>query len=172
MKNYFRAAPDKPYHLSIAAVIFDENFEKVLCHHLDKVGHIEDIYVLMRESMEPNENFEDALHLGAREEFGATIEIIDYIGSSVAVDDWFGEINKTTKVEKTTLYFISKLLTQEDSKRVDDGTAESKSTLLWLSPDDLIEKMNNQFQKYNINNINESEMLKRAKEYINIHIST
>ncbi len=158
MKNYFRATPNNPFHLSIGAIIFNNDYSKVLCHYIKKIGHVTDIYVLMRESIEPNETFADALFRGAKEEFGAEIEVLDFAGTILSVDKWFGEIDKETEVEKTTLYFVCKLINQDNSKRVDDNTAESKSKLVWLTPDDLISKQKEQFEKYGVTNIDERKV--------------
>lgn len=167
--NYYKATPEKPYHLSIGAIIFNEDYSKILCHYIKEVGHVKDIYVLMRESMEPNEKFEKTLERGAREEFGATVEIINFLGSVGAVDKWFGEIDKETDVQKTTLYFLCQLIDQEDSKRVDDGTVEGKSELVWLTPEELRLKMKLQFEKYGVSNIDEREIIERAEKYVGLN---
>ena len=158
--------------MSVGAVIFDKNFEKVLCHHVAEVGHVKNIYLLMRESIEPGETFETALHRGVLEEFGAKVEIVDFLGSLEATDKWFGEIDNVVDVQKTTIYFLSKIISQDDSMRIDDGTAESKSTLVWLDLNELAKKMNKQFKEYGINNLNEEIILKRVKKYLDIHKPT
>ncbi len=150
----------------------NEDYSKVLFHHIPKFQDYEDIYLLMRESMETEEKFEDTLTRGVKEEFGAEVEIIDFLGSLVAIDNWFGEINKETEVQKTTLYFLTKFKSQDKNQRVDEGTIESKSTLVWLSIEEAIEKMRNFFSKYKINNLNEVDVLNRAREYIDIHMLT
>ncbi|MCA9387202.1 NUDIX hydrolase [Candidatus Dojkabacteria bacterium] len=161
MKNYFQASPENPYHISIGAVIFNEDKTKILCHFIEKYKEYENLYLLMRETMQPNETIENTLKRGTLEEFGAIVEIDRFLGSIVAKDDWFGETGKKVEVEKTTLYFECFLVNQEDSNRVDDGTIESKSELVWLAPNVLIERMETFFQRYRINNLNEVGIIKR-----------
>jgi hypothetical protein len=87
MRNYFQSNTEHPYHLSVGAVVMNEKGE-VLVHHFvrsDLPGYwpdlgINDFYILMRETIHPGENLEDALHRGLLEEFGATADLVDYIG--------------------------------------------------------------------------------------------
>ncbi|MCA9380856.1 NUDIX hydrolase [Candidatus Dojkabacteria bacterium] len=162
MKNYFQASPENSYHISLGAIIFNKDRTKVLCHFIKEYKGYKNLYLLMRETINPNETFEIALKRGCLEEFGAQVEIKHFIGSIVVKDNWFGEIGKEIEVEKTTLYFECALVDQDDSKRVDDGTIESKSELVWIEPEELIQKMTEFFDSYGINNLNESEIIKRV----------
>ncbi len=160
MKNYFISTKENPYHLSVGAVVLnDEN--KVLCHHFNSVeiegSFVEDLYVLMRESVSENETLEDALTRGLKEEFGAEVEIEKYLGSIVST---FPRDSK--QIEKTTLYFQCKLKSLDESKR-DKNDPESGSKIKFMPVDELIEKMESQEQKYHRTDVNEAKILERVK---------
>lgn len=89
MKNYFQGNSKHPQHISVGAVVLNDKNE-ICCHHFDSrinkfIGYwkdngLEDFYILMRETIEPNETLEHALHRGLMEEFGVEAELLDYIG--------------------------------------------------------------------------------------------
>ncbi len=137
-------------------------------HHINKdsfVAHgrqdgywtdqgLTDFYILMRETPESNESLEATLHRGLEEEFGATAKIENYIGSIVS--HWN---HQGVEVEKTTIYFLCKLLNQDLSKR--KGDIESKTDLEWLPPQFLITKMKEQAVRYGRTDLDESSILER-----------
>jgi len=112
--TYFQGNSLHPQHISVGAILVNEKGE-VCCHHFftkDLKGYwadekLDDFYILMRETIEPDESLEHALHRGLQEEFGATGELVDYVG---AIKSTF--MHKEVEVEKTTLYFLCKLVTQ------------------------------------------------------------
>lgn len=163
----FAAKPKTRFHLSVGAVIINEKNE-VLCHHYQVGGKLNGVYTLMRETVENNESNEHAVLRGLQEEFGATGEILAYLGSITAKDKWFGEINQEKIVEKTTLYFLVKCndVTPENALK-DEQTG---STPEWKEIQFLIQQMQSLIEKVGIQDINESEILKRALEYINSNI--
>lgn len=157
--NYFQARPYKPYHLSIGAVALYKG--KVICHYLAKKDHLVDIYSLVRETIRPGETIEIALNRGLKEEFGAQGTIKTYLGSMVANDPWFGEINQETEVEKTTLYFLVEINSFNPAEKEDEGTDIQTHDFAFL-----IEKMNDQFRRLNINYFNEGVIIERAQLYL------
>lgn len=162
--NYFSATPNKPFHLSVGAVVLTKD-NKVLCHYLKKINELSEIYLLMRESIELSETMEETLNRGLMEEFGAKAEIITYIGSIVINEKWFGEIKKEVTVEKTTLYFLVKLISQDNALREKDDR-ESSSEIVDMDIDKLIEKMKDQIKRYKIPSLDESKILIDTKKYI------
>ncbi|OGI20587.1 MAG: hypothetical protein A3J06_03305 [Candidatus Moranbacteria bacterium RIFCSPLOWO2_02_FULL_48_19] len=114
----------------------------------------------MRETVEKEESLEQAVLRGIKEEFGATGEIERFIGTLVTKfprgEMW---------IEKTTVYFLIKLKDFDPSKRVlDDG--EKVSVVQWQPIDFLISKMEEQQKKYERTDLDESEILKRAKKFL------
>lgn len=165
MENYFKGSKEKPYHLSIGAVLVnDEN--KICCHYFKEIkpyrayGVLKDFYILMRETINVNEGIEQALHRGLMEEFGATGEIKTFLGS-IKSDFIIGDVT----IEKTTLYFLVDLKSFEPKLRSFEDL-EGESEIQWQTADFLIEKMENQMKRLNISSLYESEVVKRAKNYI------
>lgn len=114
----------------------------------------------MRETIEPEEKIEDALKRGLMEEFGATANILDYIGS---IQSEFK--HKDKPIQKTTLYFLCKLEAQDLSKRskVDiEGTTDVE----WHPIDFFIPIMKEQEKKFGRSDVNESPILERVKEHL------
>lgn len=164
MQNYFKGTKEKPYHLSIGAVLLnDEN--KVCCHYFDELdekskrvyGDLKDFYILMRETPELGESIEQTLNRGIMEEFGATGEVITYLGSIN------GEFTKGgVNIEKTTLYFLMKLKSfNPDLRSLSD--IEGDSEIQWQTPAFLIEKMRGQRKRLNQTTLDESVILERVK---------
>lgn len=141
MQNYFRGSVENPYHISIGGLTFNDE-GKILVHHFHNKTfcnfHFKDLYILLRETIEPNESIEQTLARGLMEEFGATGELVKYLGSIKGKypikDIW---------VDKTTLYFLIKYVGHDNMKR-QQGTSESESALEWIEPKILITHMQKQ----------------------------
>ena len=119
----------------------------------------------MRETIEPNETIEKTINRGLMEEFGMIGNLIHYIGSIVANDEWFGEIKQPTIVEKTTLYFLVKVDSVNLSKRLkNDG--ETDSDVISLEVNELIYKMDELEKKSRLSYIGESKILKSLRSQI------
>jgi len=169
MKNYFQGNSEHPQHISVGAVILNDKNE-ICCHHFDskksdlkgywKDQGLEDFYILMRKTMEPNETLETTLHRGLQEEFGAEADFIDYIGS---IQSRFND--KGAEIEKTTLYFLCKLKNQDVSKR-SSGNVECEGQIEWQTADFLIPKMKEQAKKFGRTDVDESPILERIKKYL------
>ncbi len=164
MATYFQGNHNHPQHFSVGVILINEKGE-ICCHHFidDQLkGYwpdlgINGLYLLMRETPELGESIENVVARGLREEFGAEAEILDYIGS---IKSHFKD--KEVEVEKTTIYFLCKLISQDLSKR--NGDIESKSNLEWHTADFLIPKMKEQSEKYGRTDVDESEILERFKK--------
>jgi len=152
--NYYRGVEDKPYHLSVGAVLMNDQGQ-VACHHFEKIRGYEDIYILMRETMEPGESIDEALARGLMEEFGATAKIRTFLGSTV-VD----VTDSPTPFEKTTLYFVCDLIEMDNAKRLTDDP-EAGSTVMWKEIPELQDLMKAQGKRYDLSDIDESEVLDR-----------
>ncbi len=131
---------------------------EIACHYFEKFSHramgeFDNFYLLMRETIEPNETIEYCLSRGLMEEFGATGELQSYIGS---ITSHFP--HKNVEIEKTTLYFLCKATSFDLNKRKADDP-EASSQIMWLSKEELIEKMREQGQRLNRQDLDESKVL-------------
>lgn len=157
---FFQASRNQPYHLSIGAVLFDQQ-GRIACHHFNEILGHKDIYILMRESMENEETPLMTLNRGLREEFGAIAEPVAFLGclSGYLPDP-------TLPFEKTTLYVVCKLLEWKPENR-DLDDPEACSIIEWLEPAALISLFQEQGIRFNHRiDLDESEMIKRALPYI------
>ncbi len=157
--NHFRATKENPFHISIGGLVYNEA-GKILVHHFKnkKMGlsTFENLYLLLRETMEPNESIEQTLHRGLLEEFGATGETVRFLGSLQSRYPLDG-----TWVEKTTLYFLVKYTGHDELKR-QEGSSESESALEWIAPKELLVLLKKQ-ATINVS-LDESVIVKRFLE--------
>ncbi len=163
MANLLQGSTSYPYHVSIGAVLVNGE-GKVCAHYFDelKIGSREakDFYILMRETPEPGESVEATLIRGLKEEFGAKATTRHYIGSIVANIQGVASLR-----EKTTLYFLCDLVSQDISVR-GSIDAESTSQVGWYDANFLITKMKKQREQTGYEDLDESAILERAKQYI------
>jgi len=165
MQNYFQGNNEHPRHISVGGVVVNEKKE-VMVHHFvrgDLPGYwpdlgINNFYILMRETLEPNETLEQALYRGLKEEFGVTAELVDYLGSIKC--NFKKNTDGAVEIEKTTLYFLCTFKSQNLSERNTDDI-EGKTEVEWHLPEFLIPKMKEQAQKYDRADIDESAILEK-----------
>ena len=154
----YQVTMELPYHLSVGAVIFNPRGE-VCCHHYlancNPIGGDKDIWVLMRETMEDGETPEATLNRGALEEFGAIVLIENYLGSLIS-----SFIRNKMNVQKTTLYFKCRLISQDLSLR--SAGEENISIVEWKSAEFLIPIMQSS-RELGRDDLDESEILIRSK---------
>lgn len=159
-KPFFQASKEQPYHLSIGAVLFNKE-GLIACHHFKEIFGYQDIYILMRESMENNETPLMTLHRGLKEEFGATARPIAFLG---CLSGYLPDSHLS--FEKTTLYIVCQLIDWHPENR-DFEDPEAGSTIKWLEPNVLISLMKDQGIRFQHRaDADESEMIKRAFPYI------
>lgn len=165
VKPFFRASHEQPYHLSVGAVLFDQE-GRVACHHFNEIYGYKDIYILMRESVEDGESPLTTLQRGLQEEFGATAQPVAFLGSLV------GPLSDTKlSFEKTTLYIACQLIEWHPERR-DTHDSEAISTIQWHKPDVLIDIMQKQGIRFQDRvDADESEMIKRALPWIKANSS-
>jgi len=167
MKNYFQGSMQNPYHISIGAVVMNDNNE-VCCHYFRTFSHpamgtFDDFYLLMRETIEPDETIERCLARGLKEEFGIQATLHSFIGSIVSRF----LIPKThITMEKTTLYFLCDFVDMDLSKRASNDP-ESVSEIRWMKPQDLRIKMIEQGKRSGREDIDESKILEKLISSIN-----
>ena len=160
MTNYYQWSKDHPFHLSVGAVVMN-NEGLIACHHYTEFlpwGITKDsggCYVLMRETLEMGETIEQALHRGLSEEFGITARIVTFVGSIIAPIK-----RKEVEAQKTTIYFLVEPLTFEPEKREDD--IENSSAIEWKSSEFLIAEMPAQFARLGRRDLDESTVISNA----------
>lgn len=135
-KFYKYELPEKPFHISVGAVVFNDQYEICLHHFYKKnipehlhflADHMDECYHLMRESLEGNEPLHDAVLRGVEEEFGATGTVEKYLGSKI---DTILQPDGQT-FEKTTIYHAVRL--DELGERLSTDV-ESQTKMEWLAP--------------------------------------
>lgn len=162
-RNYFQKSSGRPFHLSVGAVILSPSHQ-VACHyfeHFDAFGaQARHFYLLMRETLEPDETLEQAVARGLVEEFGMEAQLENYLGSIISHFAWQG-----ATVEKTTLYFLGRLTSFDPTRRHGDDP-EAGSQIEWHDPDYLIAKMKEQRARIGREDVDESVILERTKKLI------
>jgi len=147
-KFYKYQLPEKPFHISVGAVLFNDD-HKICLHHFYKkdipehlhflADHMDEYYHLMRESLEGNEPLHDAVLRGIEEEFSAKGVVESYLGSKI--DEILQPDGMT--FEKLTIYHAVR--SQELGTRVATDV-ESKTKLEWLSPEEALQIFDKQCQ--------------------------
>ncbi len=162
-KPFFRGSQKQPYHLSIGAVLFDQE-GRIACHHFQEFAGYKDVYILMRETMENGETPLMTLHRGLKEEFGATAEPVAFLGGLSGYIP-FTRLSGLS-FEKTTLY-VACQLTKWDPENRDLEDPEAGSTIEWVKPERLISIMEQQGIRFQHRiDADESEIVRRAISYI------
>lgn len=155
-QNYFLGTADSPHHLSVGAVLFNGQGQIAVHHFPDDGQPLASMYILMRETIEPEESIEGALSRGLQEEFGATGDLVEYLGSQNGVFHPHG-----ATVYKTTVYFLVRLRTIDPASRR-TGDDEERSTVEWHEPQFLLDRMAEQWDRYHTKTADESEIIRRA----------
>ena len=161
-QNYFQGKLTQPYHISIGGVVLNSD-GLVCCHYFDSLkvenqGTIEDLILLMRETIEPNESIEKCLARGLMEEFGMKASLRSYIGSIVSSCPMK---DSDVIMEKTTLYFLCDFISMDESLRK-EGDIEAQSVIKWFEPKELIIRMKEQGKRLGRNDADESSVIERA----------
>lgn len=160
MENYFSGDIGYATHLSVGAVVLNDKNE-VCVHYFEEIQDLKDFYILMRETVEPHETIEQALARGLMEEFGMKADLVTYLGSQVCDVTWHSKL----VAEKTTLYFLCKVISQDSSRRK-IGDPEEGSQILWKSIDWLIPEMKEQGKRLKRSDLDESKVLERTKQHL------
>ncbi len=161
MTKLFQHSAKSPYHISVGAVLTNGE-GNILVHtfrekdvpsgFVHNLGGLEMVSILMRESLENRESLEGAVTRGLQEEFGMEGIIKKYLGSEQHFLETPGG-----SFEKTTVYFEVEL-THIGERPSDD--AEGHSTLEWIEPSVLIERMEDQGRRTDRKDLDESKIIK------------
>lgn len=141
-----------------------ENNEK-LQHELKRrtelPGKIE-YYSLMTETPEDGESLIVAAERGLMEEFGATGELIHYIGTNVG---HFKRMGSDVLIEKTTPFFLYRITGLDETKRK-QGSVEASSELVFLDIDTLMKRIEEQDGAMHRTDLQYAPILERVKGLI------
>lgn len=127
-----RGDSNNPYHLSVGAVILENNEVTLL---KKKDGSI----TLPRETMYLQESVEEALVRGIEEEIGIIIQVEKYLGSQIT----FFNRPDNTHVEKTTIYFLVTKLRDAVRKQEFDELEDKTFTISIQKGVELLKDQNN-----------------------------
>ncbi len=164
MDNLYSYSRRNPYHVSVGAVLFNNRGEVCVHRYLSTdfpndvkhlSGGLDEVYILMRETLHDGESMSEAVLRGIEEEFGAKGVVEKYLGALISnVDDGDDLI-----FEKTTLYHSVRL--QRVGLKRDETEIENRSKLLWLAPSDLLSIMEKQVSLTTREELNETEIIRR-----------
>lgn len=162
MDKFYQHSLPQPFHLSVGAVLFNEQ-GKICVHHFfaEKIpehqrfaaGGLPEFYYLMRESLEGDESLQTAVHRGLKEEFGAEGTIEKYLGSTV-----YEIVTPMKKFEKTTVYHAVRLKELGPREIYDE---ESETVMEWHEPRELLALFREQAQKTDRPELNETSIIER-----------
>lgn len=164
MAGLFQLNETYKTHFSVGALLTNDN-DEICCHYFDELKSIantsvDDFYILMRETPHEGESIEDAVERGLLEEFGAEGEIKHYLGSIQALIERGG-----IQMEKTTIYFHVVCRNIDSNRRASDDV-ESHSQIVWMEPNDLIQKMKEQRKRIGWADLDESKIVEDYLRYI------
>ncbi len=118
------------------------------------MDHMDEVYHLMRESLEGNELLHDAVLRGIYEEFGAIGKVDKYLGSKIDVI----ERPDGPPFEKLTIYHAVRLVKLKERPQID---TESMTKMEWHSSQDILTIFNKQSEKTKRPELDESIIIKR-----------
>jgi ADP-ribose pyrophosphatase YjhB (NUDIX family) len=152
--NIFQGSAAAPYHLSAGVVAVNQD-GLVGVHHFAELSGHQDVYALVRETVEANESLEVTARRGLREEFGAEAKIVGYLGSRVTTF-----IIDHVEIRKSTEYLLAEVVSWDEARRKsDDDTIGSR--IEWHSPSDLVGILRAQRLRLGDPDIDEVEVLDR-----------
>lgn len=165
--NLFGATIDRPYHLSVGSIVFNE-VGLVYSLHYTKIDHLTDIYILPNKTVRSNETLEQTNSRGSLQALGCEVKIITFLGTLVVKDNWWGNLGTPTDIEKSVIFFLSRA-TKYTPTLAAEECAKEKCTVELKSLDFLIDSMAEWQVKDGMRDFNQIEMLRRAKTWIATH---
>lgn len=164
MSDFYKyQIPEKPFHVSVGAVLFNDNYEVCLHRFFKKdvpnnlqflIDYMDECYHLMRESLEGNEQLHDAVLRGVKEEFGATGVVEKYLGAKI---DLIKEPDGTD-FEKLTIYHAVRLKGLGERT---DSEVEGVTKLEWVTPQVALDIYENQVSKTSRPELDERIVIER-----------
>jgi len=176
MKNPFIGTPEDPFHMSVGVVLLNEKNE-VIVHKYDlesnealrstikrSVGVSERIqfYSIMTETPEDGETLMETAERGLIEEFGASGDFMHYLGTTVGTFKRFGS---DILIEKAAPFFLYKMTSLDESKR-DPNSMESKSEIVAVEMDALINILEKQDEAIHRTDLVYAPIIERAKKLL------
>jgi len=155
-ENYYTYKIGLPNHLSVGGLVVREDGQIAVNRFQDIEGY-KDIALLMRETLEPNERLEEAVHRGLAEEFGMRGVIISYLGN---ISCRLFLKRKRFEIEKTTLYYYLTYLSHDAELRAEEDRRFG-GELEWHDPVELIDIMRMQASRVNRPDVDESQIVLR-----------
>lgn len=162
MSIFYQYKPEQPFHLSVGAVVFNDQFE-ICTHHfyIERVpdhlkflsGGLPEVYHLMRETLENDETLHEAVYRGIKEEFGVEGTIERFLGSLECTVK-----SPTMNLEKTTLYHAVRVMELGQRTGTDE---ESNTDLEWYQPHELLKLYQEQAAKTDREELDETKVVER-----------
>lgn len=156
--NYFRSTKQRPFHLSVGGVIYNDKCELLTRHFSVYKGRKVNVFLFPTETIEPGEMLEQALRRGLMEEVGTRADIKGFLGTLVG----FAK-SKDKVFEKTVIYFLAELKEIVSPLCPDE---DGVSTVEWHTPEFLLEQTKYLPQDMIHSVLNESSIIKSAQKVL------
>ncbi|BCX14302.1 MAG: hypothetical protein KatS3mg085_834 [Candidatus Dojkabacteria bacterium] len=158
--NIHTQNPKYPYHVSAGAVVLNSKNQVALQYFKHNAGH-DNVYYLMRESLENNTTIEETLANGLMKEMGITAQIRHFVGSRVTT---FLDADGN-EITKTTIYYLCDLISVDESKK-DPENPEGSSEVKFFDLSDAIKITQDQLKRTNYLDICEFDILQNVAKLI------
>ncbi|GIW58776.1 MAG: hypothetical protein KatS3mg086_061 [Candidatus Dojkabacteria bacterium] len=158
--NIHTQNPNYPFHISVGAVVLNSKKQVALQYFKHNAGH-DNVYYLMRESLQDNNTIEQTLANGLMKEMGITAQIRHFVGSRVTnfLDSDGNEITKTT------IYYLCDLVSIDESQK-DPENPEGVSEVKFFDIDEAIKITQEQLKRTNYLDICEFDILQNVAKLV------
>jgi hypothetical protein len=162
--GWYNSTPRWPAHLSVTVVMLNDRHE-VAFHYWTQSIWGDDLYTLMHETVHQGEALEAAAGRGLMEEWGATAELVAYLGTHTL--NFTVHVEGDRLMEKAMPTFLARVKTAHEHKRSEADPRERSSQLVYLSIDEALRIMASQAKRFpDRPDLDESVALRWAKKYL------
>lgn len=164
----YQASPQHPYHLSVGTILITK-MNTFLVLYYPTSHNLTNIVKFPTGTIEENEPLESTVKRELLEETGLSGKVITYLGMQLTHDNWWGEINQETAVEKATAFFLVALESDITQQKISKELQEKNVTLKEFTYQELVDHFSTQQEKDGMRDFNQIDFLHRAQKYLEEH---